>query len=113
MEETLRELYQVLSTVIPGQVTYGTKQIINGSSVKNYIVYQELNNRGTIYADDVVLMKTTTIQINLITEKKNLDLEERFEAALYLASFDYQLVSEFQNDDFSINRVYEIKMEVF
>ncbi|MFA7105706.1 MAG: hypothetical protein WC154_00245 [Candidatus Izemoplasmatales bacterium] len=113
MEEILKEIYKALDTVIPGQVSYGTRQIIDSAIVKNYIVYQELSNKGSIYADDEVVMKVITIQVNLITEKKDLVLEERFEASLYLAGYDYQLVSEFQNDDLSINRVYEIKMEVF
>jgi hypothetical protein len=49
----------------------------------------------------------------LITEKKNLGLEEQLEASLYFMGYEFELLSEFVNEDSSVNRVYEIKQEVF
>ena len=110
MQAIYEPLYQVLNDVIPGQTSYGKKENIEQSD--NYIVYQEVSNRGSLYADDRVRMRILTIQINLITKEKNLDLEERLEASLSLADYEFQMLSEYQNEDGSINRVYEIKMEV-
>ena len=109
MQELLENLYQVLELVLPGQVTYGTRENID--QVSDYIVYQELSNRGTVYADDKVKLRVATIQINLVTQKKNLELEERLEMYLSLGHYEYQMLSEYANEDGSITRVYEIKME--
>ncbi len=110
MQAIYEPLYQVLNDVIPGQASYGKKENLEQSD--NYIVYQEVSNRGSLYADDRVHMRILTIQINLITKEKNLELEERLEASLSLADYAFQMLSEYQNEDGSINRVYEIKMEV-
>ena len=111
MQEQLENLYQVLESVLPGQVTYGTRENID--QVNDYIVYQELSNRGAVYADDRVQVRLSTIQINLVTQKKNLELEERLELYLSLSHYEYQMLSEYVNEDGSITRVYEIKMEDF
>jgi len=111
MQERLENLYQVLESALPGQVTYGTRENID--QVNDYIVYQELSNRGTIYADDKVQLRVATIQINLVMKKKNLELEERLELYLSLSHYEYQMLSEYANEDGSITRVYEIKMEDF
>jgi len=111
MQEKLEDLYQVLESVLPGQVFYGTKSSINQSA--DYIIYQEISNRGKTYADDKVQAREATIQINVVTEKKNLKLEERFELYLGLSNYEFQMLSEFVNEDGSTNRVYEIKLEVF
>ena len=110
MQEVYEPLYQVLNYVLPGHVSYGRKVSLEQSD--NYIVYQEISNRGSLYADDRVHMRILTIQINLITKEKNLNLEERLEVSLSLANYEFQMLSEYQNENGSINRVYEIKMEV-
>lgn len=110
MREIYEPLYQTLNYVCPGQVSYGTKE--NLAQSDTYIIYQEISNRGTIYADDKVKVRILTIQINLITKRKNLELEEKLEVSLYLAGYAFQMLTEYQNEDGSINRVYEIKMEV-
>ena len=110
MQSIYEPLYQVLNYVLPEQVSYGKKESLEQSD--NYIVYQEISNRGSLYADDRVHMRILTIQINLITKEKNLNLEERLEVSLSLANYEFQMLSEYQNEDGSINRVYEIKMEV-
>jgi len=110
MKELLESLYQTLNSVLPGQVSYGKKESIDHGD--DYIIYQEVSNRGTIYADDYVTMRILTIQINLITKNKNLELEERLEVSLYYGGYEFQMTTEYQNEDGSINRVYEIKLEV-
>jgi len=111
MQEKLEALYSTLNSVIPGKVSYGTR--VGLENDPNYIIYQEITNRAIVYADDKSIAKIATFQISLITEKKDLSLEERLEAALYFMGYEYELLSEFVNEDGSINRIYEIKQEVF
>lgn len=110
MQSIYEPLYQVLNDVLPEQVSYGKRENIDQSDT--YIIYQEISNRGTIYADDKVHMRILTVQVNLITKNKNLEIEEKLEVSLYLNGYEFQMLSEYQNEDGSINRVYEIKMEV-
>ena len=110
MQTILTNLYNILNDVIPGQVNYGIRE--STEEALAYIVYQEISNRGMVYADDRVKVRIVTIQINLIEKTKNLEIEQRLEMFLYVNDYTYQMVSEYQNDDGSINRVYEIKMEV-
>lgn len=111
MKELLERLFNTLDNVLPGKVSYGTRKGLETD--RNYIIYQEMNQRNTVYADDLSLVKVSTFQISLITEKKNLMIEERLEASLYYMDFEFELLSEFINEDGSVNRTYEIKEEVF
>lgn len=111
MQELLERLFETLNNVLPGSVSYGTRDSLEEEA--NYIIYQELNNRGLVYADDQVQAKVSTFQVNLITEKKDLVLEDRLESSFYFNEYEFELLSEFVNEDGSVNRVYEIKQEVF
>ena len=111
MQEKLEALFETLNSVLPGKVSYGTRDGLEEDP--NYIIYQELSNRAIVYADDRVIAKVATFQVSLITEKKNLVLEEVLETSLYFMGYEYDLLSEFVNEDGSVNRVYEIKQEVF
>jgi hypothetical protein len=111
MQEILKQLFTTLDNVLPGKVSYGTRDGIKDES--EYIIYQELNNRSIVYADDIAIAKVSTFQVSLITEKKDLILEDRFESSLYFNNYEFELLSEFINEDGSVNRIYEIKMEVF
>lgn len=111
MQELLEHLFSTLDSVLPGKVSYGTREGLE--SDLNYIIYQELSNRSIVYADDVAIAKVSTFQISLITEKKDLLIEERLEATLYFNNYEFDLLSEFVNEDGSVNRVYEIKKEVY
>jgi hypothetical protein len=111
MQEKLEALFETLNSVLPGKVSYGTR--VGLEDDPNYIIYQELTNRTIVYADDKSIAKVATFQVSLITEKKDLSLEERLEASLYFMGYEYELLSEFINEDGSVNRVYEIKQEVF
>lgn len=111
MQEKLEALFDTLNSVLPSKVSYGTR--VGLEDDPNYIIYQELTNRTIVYADDKSIAKVATFQVSLITEKKDLSLEERLEASLYFMGYEYELLSEFINEDGSVNRVYEIKQEVF
>jgi hypothetical protein len=111
MQEKLEALFDTLNFVLPGKVSYGTR--VGLEDDPNYIIYQELTNRAIVYADDRSIAKVATFQVSLITENKDISLEERLEASLYFMGYEYELLSEFINEDGSVNRVYEIKQEVF
>ncbi len=111
MQEKLEALFDTLNFVLPGKVSYGTR--VGLEDDPNYIIYQELTNRTIVYADDRSIAKVATFQVSLITENKDISLEERLEASLYFMGYEYELLSEFINEDGSVNRVYEIKQEVF
>jgi len=112
MSVFLTQLYQILQTVIPNKVTYGTN-IVDAIALDVYpfIVYQEISNRGTAYADNRPTIRIATYQITLVTEQKDPSLEERLETALSSSGFNYQMTTEYVNEDNSVNRVYEIKQE--
>lgn len=108
----LTKMYQLLQAVIPNKVTYGTN-IVDAIDLDVYpfIVYQEISNRAVTYADNHPSVRIITYQITLVTEQKDLSLEVLLEAALSGSGFNYQMVTEYVNEDNSVNRVYEIKLE--
>ncbi len=113
MEQLLKRIKSVLDKVLPNKVFYGNNIADNGDNAsKPYIVYQLLSSRTGKYADDKSMFRIATIQINLVTERKDLVLEEKLESTLDSNFFNYEMISELVNDDSSINRVYEIKKEV-
>ena len=111
MQEKLEALFNTLNSVLPGKVSYGTREGLEKDP--NYIIYQEINKRAIVYADDKAVAKVSTFQISLITEKKDLIMEDQLESSLYFNNYEFELLSEFINEDGSANRIYEIKQEVF
>lgn len=113
MKEILENIFNLLNSVLPKKVFYGTNQADNGdNATKPYIIYQEISKRNTEFADDKSLIKIITIQINLVTNAKDLNLEKKLEDELELSGLNFEMISELSNDDSSVNRVYEIKKEV-
>jgi hypothetical protein len=112
MSGFLTQLYQILQTVIPNKVTYGTN-IVDAIDldVFPFIVYQEISNRGTAYADNRPSVRIITYQITLVTKEKSPTIEGQLETALQASGFNYQMTTEYVNEDNSVNRVYEIKQE--
>ena len=109
----LELLYQILNEITIGKVYYG----INSSGDENYslmpfIVYQEISKRGITYADDMAQIRISTIQVTLVTEKKDPLIEAKLEDAFISNGLEYQMLTEYLNSDNSINRVYEVRMEV-
>lgn len=108
----IEQLFQILETVLPNRVSYGTNIVdANEFNVYPFIVYQEISDRVQTYADNKSAVRIITYQITLVTESKNPIIEEQLESALYQSGFNYQMITEYVNDDNSINRVYEIKQE--
>lgn len=111
MENNLAYIYAVLNEALPGNVYYAL-QVKQGATLP-FIVYQEINKRSTKFHDDHSFMKLVTIQISLITAKKDLQIEKQLEDKLTYHDIEYQMVSEFYLKDSGIYRIYEIKMEEF
>ena len=108
----LELLFQLLNSVLPGRVTYGTNIIdSNDTQVYPFMVYQEMSDRVHAYADNKSLVRIKTYQITLVTELKNPVIEEQLETVFNETGINYQMITEFVNEDYSVNRVYEIKQE--
>ncbi len=109
----LKKLRQVLLTVLP-TVIYAHLDYDNEQNAEPpFIVYQEISKRPPQFGDDRPIYYERTIQITLITKKKDEALEEQLEKALLDHDYIFSLTSEFANSDHSINRVYEIRLEDF
>ena len=108
----IEQLFQILDSVLLNRVSYGTN-IVDAHELHVYpfIVYQEISDRVQSYADNKSAVRIITYQITLITESKELTIEEQLESALYQSGFNYQMITEYVNDDNSVTRVYEIKQE--
>ena len=110
----LTQIYSLLQSVIPNKVTYGTN-IVDAMELDVYpfIVYQEISNRAATYADNRPSVRIITYQITLVTKEKSPTIEGQLEETLSGSGFNYQMVTEYVNEDNSVNRVYEIKQEEF
>ena len=110
MLKKLRQvLLSVLQTVIYAHLDYDNEQ----NAEPPFIVYQEISKRPPSFGDDKPIYYLRTIQITLLTRKKDEVLEEKLERALLKNDYIFSLTSEFKNSDGSINRVYEIRLEDF
>ena len=111
MQNKLIFIFNVLNEVLPGRVYYAL-QVKENAKVP-FIVYQEISKRSTSFHDDHSFMKTSTIQISLITNSKDLALEKELEDKLTLYDVEFQMTSEYYLKDSGVYRIYEIKMEEF
>jgi hypothetical protein len=109
----LKKLRQVLLTVLPtviyAHIDYDNEQ----NADPPFIVYQEISKRPPSFGDDKPIYYLRTIQITLLTKKKDEALEDKLEKALLKNDYIFSLLNEFKNSDGSINRVYEIRLEDF
>lgn len=107
----LKKLREVLLTVLP-TVIYAHFDYDNEQNPEPpFIVFQEISKRPPQYADDRPIYYLRTIQITLITKKKDEVLEEKLERVLLNKDYVFSLSTEFKNSDGSISRVYEIRLE--
>lgn len=107
----LTELRQVLLTVLPTVIYAHLNDDNEQNAEPPFIVFQEISKRPPGFADDKPLYYLRTIQITLITKKKDEALEKKLETALLNKDYVFSLISESKNSDGSIQRVYEIKLE--
>lgn len=110
----LSKLYQALNSVLKDKVFYGSNVYDNeDNATMPYIVYQEVTKRPASFSDDAPNYYRVNVQITMVTKKKNRNLEKNLEQVLLNSGFAFSLLSEFKNEDKSLNRVYEITMEEF
>lgn len=109
----LTKLRKTLLLVVP-DVIYASYDYDNEqNTVPPFIVYQETSKRPKLFAEDAPVYYEVTVQINLITKKKNLELEGRLETTLLSQGYTFSVLSEYKNEDGSLNRAYEIRLEEF
>lgn len=109
----LKKLRTVLLTVLPS-VIYSRFDYDNEQNAEPpFIVYQEISSRPMAFGDDRPSYYLRTIQVTLVTKKKDESIEEKLEKALSDNDYVYSLTTEYKNSDGSINRVYEIRLEEF
>lgn len=110
----LETLYSILNKTLKDKVFYGSNIYDNGdNSSMPYIVYQETSKRAIGYSDNRAIYHRISVQITLVTKKKDITLEKKLEKALTNNNINYSMINESHNSDKSINRVYEIQMEEF
>ena len=108
----LNELFKLLNGVLPNQVYYGANVYDNNKVITcPYIVYQEVSKRSNVFKDGEPYLYKKNIQITLVSSSKNEKLEQVLEHTLLEHNLVFTLLSEYRNQDKSLNRVYEIEME--
>jgi len=100
-------LLTVLPTVIYAHIDYDNEQ----NADPPLIVFQDISKRPQVFADNKPTYYERTVQITLITKKKDEVLERKLEKALLDNDYVFSLTTEFKNSDGSLNRVYEIRLE--
>ena len=100
-------LLTVLPTVIYAHIDYDNEQ----NADPPLIVFQDISKRPQVFADNKPTYYERTIQITLITKKKDEVIEKKLEKTLLDNDYVFSLTAEFKNSDGSINRVYEIRLE--
>jgi hypothetical protein len=113
VHNVLRKLKAVLQMVLP-TVIYARYDYDNEQNTEPpYIIFQDISKKPAEFGDDKPVYYERTIQITLVTKKKDEAIEEKLEKALLEYDYIFSLTNEFSNSDHSINRVYEIRLEEF
>lgn len=107
----LEKLRNTLLKVI-NNVFYATNEYDNEDNAEPpFIVYQETSKRASLFAEDKPVFYTSVVQITLVTKQKNVVLEKQLTTTLIKAGYTPQNLSEYRNEDGSINKVYEVRLE--
>lgn len=97
---------------VVNKVFYATNEYDNEDNAEPpFIVYQETSKRASLFAEDKPVFYTSVVQITLVTKQKNVALEKLLTATLTKAGYTPQNLSEYRNEDGSINKVYEVRLE--
>jgi signal recognition particle GTPase len=113
MNDLFIRIHAILNSILINKVYYGKNQVDNAQMLQApFIVYNERSNRGIVYSDNHARVRESIIQVTLVTKNKDTVLEDKLENTLIENDIEFQMVTEFINDDNSISRVYEVRMEV-
>lgn len=74
-----------------------------------FIVYSVVSKKP-ISADNQVVIYKVTYQITLVTKKRSEALVLRLQERLNAKELPHQLISSYQNDDYTLNRVYQVEI---
>ena len=107
----LEKLRSTLLKVVD-KVFYATNDYDNEDNAEPpFIVYQETSKRASVFAEDKPVFYTSAIQITLVTKKKDINQENKMVRTLLQNGYTPENLSEFKNEDGSINKVYEVRLE--
>jgi len=107
----LEKLRTTLLSVVD-KVFYATNDYDNEDNAEPpFIVFQETSKRASVFAEDKPVYYTSIIQITLITKKKDVNQEKMLVRTLLQAGYTPENLSEYSNEDGSINKVYEVRLE--
>lgn len=74
-----------------------------------FIVWSVVS-KTPISADNKVAIYKVTYHVTLVTKNRSEALAHRLEQRLNEKELPHKMLSSYQNDDFSLNRVYEIQI---
>jgi hypothetical protein len=107
----LEKLRKTLLKVV-NKVFYATNEYDNEDNAEPpFIVFQETSRRVSLFAEDKPVYYTSVVQITLVTRRKDVGLENILIGILISAGYVPQNLSEYRNEDGSINKVYEVRLE--
>lgn len=103
-------IHNILHKVTPNVYYFHNRSDDSPSSNKlPYIVFQIVAKRP-IASDDIASLYRVEYQISIVTRKRNEALIVKFEQTLHNRGFIPTLISSYQNDDYSLNRVYKVEI---
>lgn len=103
-------VYRVLKRVTTN--VYYLENIGDNDNLNNklpFIVFS-VTSKKPISADNTALIYKVTYQITLVTKKRSEALALRLQEALNSKELPPQLISSYQNDDYTLNRVYQVEI---
>ena len=107
----LEKLRKTLLKVV-NKVFYATNEYDNEDNAEPpFIVFQETSRRVSLFAEDKPVYYTSVVQITLVTRRKVVGLENILIGTLISAGYVPQNLSEYRNEDGSINKIYEVRLE--
>ncbi len=109
--EKLERLRKTLLSV-SDKVFYAINEYDNSDAADPpFLVYQTINKRAPLSADNKPVYFESSVQITLVTKDKNLSLERELENALLSNGYWFEVTSEYRSPDKTICRVYEVRLE--
>ena len=107
----LEKLRKTLLKVV-NKVFYATNEYDNEDNAEPpFIVFQETSRRVSLFAEDKPVYYTSVVQITLVTRRKDVGLENILIGTLISEGYVPQNLSEYRNEDGSINKIYEVRLE--